>query len=65
MHKMQSVGNRVGLVEQFLMRMARGAPMCTSNQSRSSTMMSDDQTLRVCKRFNVALILSRLVQVTF
>lgn len=82
MHKMQSVGNRVGVVEPFLMRMAHGAPMRASNQSRdsmkglrgkcenrlgirNSTMLSDDQTLRVCKRFNVALILSRLVQVSF
>lgn len=30
----------------------------------SSTMLSDEQTLRVCKRFYVALILSRLVQVS-
>ncbi|XP_059460849.1 helicase and polymerase-containing protein TEBICHI isoform X2 [Corylus avellana] len=75
----QSVGNRVGVVEPFLMRMAHGAPMRASNQSRdnmkglhgkcenrlgirNSTMLSDDQKLRVCKRFNVALILSRLVQ---
>lgn len=75
----QSVGNRVGVVEPFLMRMAHGAPIRTSHQSRysmkglhskrengagirSSTMLSDDQTLRVCKRFYVALILSRLVQ---
>ena len=82
MHKMQSVGNRVGVVEPFLMRMAHGAPMRTSNRSRDSmkglhgkcenqhgisnnTMLSDDQKLRVCKRFNVALILSRLVQVSF
>ncbi|XP_059445323.1 helicase and polymerase-containing protein TEBICHI-like [Corylus avellana] len=46
----QSVGNRVGVVESFLMRKAYGASMC------------NDQTLRVCKRFYVALILSRLVQ---
>jgi DNA polymerase theta len=82
MHKMQSVGNRVGVVEPFLMRMAHGAPMRASNRSRDimkglhgkcenrhginiSTMLSDDQKLRVCKRFNVALILSRLVQVSF
>ncbi|KAA8521778.1 hypothetical protein F0562_012451 [Nyssa sinensis] len=75
----QSVGNRVGVVEPFLMRMAHGAPMCTSNRSRDNvkglrgrfdrklgmanhSMLSDEQTLRVCRRFYVALILSRLVQ---
>ncbi|XP_057468034.1 helicase and polymerase-containing protein TEBICHI [Actinidia eriantha] len=75
----QSVGNRVGVVEPFLMRMAHGAPMRTSNRSRDNTkwlmgrfdctvnmgnrnMLSHEQTLRVCKRFYVALILSRLVQ---
>lgn len=31
----------------------------------SNNMLSDAQTLRVCKRFYVALILSRLVQVYF
>lgn len=31
----------------------------------SNNMLSDVQTLRVCKRFYVALILSRLVQVYF
>lgn len=77
---MQSVGNRVGVVEPFLMRMAHGAPLRISKQSRdnmkvlhgksenrlgitNSNMLSDDQPLRVCKRFYVALILSRLVQV--
>ena len=30
----------------------------------NNTMLSDEQTLRVCKRFYVALILSRLVQVS-
>uniref|UniRef100_A0A516IJI0 Helicase and polymerase-containing protein TEBICHI n=1 Tax=Turnera subulata TaxID=218843 RepID=A0A516IJI0_9ROSI len=75
----QSVGNRVGVSEPFLMRMAHGAPMRTLSRtmddarknrgkldSRSGvinrSMMSDEQTLRVCKRFYVALILSRLVQ---
>lgn len=79
---LQSVGNRVGVTEPFLMRMAHGAPICTSNKSRDTTkwvrskqgnqtgishgtIKSDDQTLRVCKRFYVALILSRLVQVHF
>ncbi|GLU01406.1 hypothetical protein SLE2022_187150 [Rubroshorea leprosula] len=74
----QSVGYRVGVAEPFLMRMAHGAPIRTSNRSRDSlkglrgnenqigisknNMLSDEQTLRVCKRFYVALILSRLVQ---
>lgn len=71
----QSVGNRVGVVEPFLMRMAHGAPMRTANRSKDNTkglmgrvgmtnhnMVSDEQTLRMCKRFYVALILSRLVQ---
>lgn len=31
----------------------------------NSSMISDEQTLRVCKRFYIALILSRLVQVFF
>lgn len=78
----QSVGNRVGVQEPFLMRMAHGAPVRTSNRSRDSTkgfqgrseprhgvlshdMLSNEQSLRVCKRFYVALILSRLVQVIF
>ncbi|KAG6649379.1 hypothetical protein CIPAW_07G208100 [Carya illinoinensis] len=74
----QSVGNRVGVVEPFLMRMAHGAPMRSSYQPRNlkrlqgkhenksvvtnSSILSDDQMRRVCKRFYVALILSRLVQ---
>ncbi|XP_058200647.1 helicase and polymerase-containing protein TEBICHI isoform X1 [Rhododendron vialii] len=71
----QSVGNRVGVVEPFLMRMAHHGPMRTANRSRDNTkglmgrvgmtnhnMLSDEQTLRMCKRFYVALILSRLVQ---
>ncbi|XP_052209368.1 helicase and polymerase-containing protein TEBICHI isoform X2 [Diospyros lotus] len=74
----QSVGNRVGVVEPFLMRMAH-APMASSKRSKSNTngcqgrfdcragmvkcsVLSDEQILRVCKRFYVALILSRLVQ---
>ncbi|KAH0940862.1 hypothetical protein HID58_000499 [Brassica napus] len=75
----QSVGNRVGVVEPFLMRMAHGATVRTLNKpqdvkknmrgeygnrhgSASSKMLSDEQMLRVCKRFFVALILSKLVQ---
>ncbi|KAJ9555668.1 hypothetical protein OSB04_010282 [Centaurea solstitialis] len=67
----QSVGNRVGVQEPFLMRMAHGAPIRTSERSRhmnkglgvsTNGMLTDDQMLRVCKRFYVALILSRLVQ---
>ncbi|OMO91013.1 hypothetical protein COLO4_18706 [Corchorus olitorius] len=75
----QSVGYRVGVAEPFLMRMAHGAPIRTSNGLRdrmmtlrgkfenqigigNNTMLSDEQMLRVCKRFYVALILSRLVQ---
>lgn len=77
----QSVGNRVGVTEPFLMRMAHGGPMRYSSKSRDSTrwlhnkqrnqhgvsggtVNSDDQTLRVCRRFYVALILSLLVQET-
>ncbi|XP_028094600.1 helicase and polymerase-containing protein TEBICHI-like isoform X2 [Camellia sinensis] len=75
----QSVGKQVGVLEPFLMRMAHGAPLHTSNRSRDNakgllgrsdcrvgmanqSMLSDEQTLRVCKRFYVAIILSRLVQ---
>ncbi|CAN6911688.1 unnamed protein product [Brassica oleracea] len=75
----QSVGNRVGVLEPFLMRMAHGATVRTLNKpqdvkknlrgeydnrhgSTSSKMLSDEQMLRVCKRFFVALILSKLVQ---
>ncbi|XP_042498308.1 helicase and polymerase-containing protein TEBICHI isoform X2 [Macadamia integrifolia] len=76
----QSVGNRVGVVEPFLMRMAHGVPINASNKSRNkkgihngsrsgvisrnNNMLSDEQMLRICKRFYVALILSRLVQET-
>lgn len=79
---LQSVGNRVGVTEPFLMHMAHGAPVRTSYKSRDNTrwlhnkrgnqvgisngtVNSDDQTLRVCRRFYVALILSLLVQVLF
>ncbi|PIN15386.1 DNA-directed DNA polymerase [Handroanthus impetiginosus] len=75
----QSVGNRVGVQEAFLMRMAHGAPPRTLHRLRDNAkgfqgkhdhrfgmsthgVLSDDQMLRVCKRFYVALILSRLVQ---
>ncbi|CAN6918768.1 unnamed protein product, partial [Brassica oleracea] len=75
----QSVGNRVGVVEPFLMRMAHGATGRTLNKPQdvkknlrgqydnrhgltSSKMLSDEQMLRLCKRFFVALILSKLVQ---
>lgn len=76
---MQSVGNRVGATEPFLMRMAHGAPVRRANISRNGVAglrtkrdehvgvygdrPSEEQTIRVCKRFYVALILSRLVQV--
>ncbi|GMP87676.1 hypothetical protein CsSME_00039950 [Camellia sinensis var. sinensis] len=76
---LRSVGKQVGVLEPFLMRMAHGAPLHTSNRSRDNakgllgrsdcrvgmanqSMLSDEQTLRVCKRFYVAIILSRLVQ---
>ncbi|KAI3792695.1 hypothetical protein L2E82_06583 [Cichorium intybus] len=67
----QSVGNRIGVQEPFLMRMAHGAPTRTSDRSRhdmkglgvsTNNTLTNDQMLRVCKRFYVALILSRLVQ---
>ncbi|URD79344.1 HELICc [Musa troglodytarum] len=74
----QSVGNRVGVTEPFLMRMAHGAPMPVQNRLRGKRsgvhekfqtrnlvdngMLSNEQTLRVSKRFYVALMLSRLVQ---
>ncbi|KAI3522458.1 hypothetical protein L1887_00239 [Cichorium endivia] len=67
----QSVGNRVGVQEAFLRRMAHGATIRTSERSRhdlkglgvsTNRILTDDQMLRVCKRFYVALILSRLIQ---
>ncbi|KAL8244776.1 hypothetical protein R6Q59_011034 [Mikania micrantha] len=67
----KSVGNRVGVQEPFLMRMAHGAPVRNSERSRhdvkglgvsTNGILTHDQMLRVCKRFYVALILSRLVQ---
>lgn len=76
----QSVGNRVGVAEPFLMRMAHGAPVPGQNWVRgkkngpysrlqkrdvpnNKILLSSEQTLRVAKRFYVALMLSRLVQV--
>ncbi|KAG9455791.1 hypothetical protein H6P81_000299 [Aristolochia fimbriata] len=75
----QAVGNRVGILEPFLMRMAHGATIRIHNNgkgfksiscgrsndrnlSNGNGMLSDEQMLRVCKRFYVSLILSRLVQ---
>ncbi|KAJ0962916.1 hypothetical protein J5N97_028038 [Dioscorea zingiberensis] len=75
----QSVGNRVGVAEPFLMRMAHGAPLPGHNWLRGKKngpysrlqkrdmpndkiLHSGEQTLRVAKRFYVALMLSRLVQ---
>ncbi|RZC75410.1 hypothetical protein C5167_050892 [Papaver somniferum] len=72
----QSVGNRVGVGEPFLMRMAHGAPIsvksrenkkglqgrCQNLSVGGTNKLSDEQTLRVCRRFYVALMLSRLVQ---
>ena len=70
--ELQSVGNRVGVQEPFLMRMAHGGPTRTFDKSKrdikglgvsTNKNLTHDQMLRVCKRFYVALILSRLVQV--
>ncbi|KAL6623093.1 hypothetical protein ACP70R_032972 [Stipagrostis hirtigluma subsp. patula] len=70
----QSVGNRVGVIEPFLMHMAHGATMplrgrpqrntAVRNRSQSSggNSLINEQTLRVSKRFYVALMLSRLTQ---
>ncbi|PKU62051.1 helicase and polymerase-containing protein TEBICHI isoform X1 [Dendrobium catenatum] len=75
----QSVGNRVGVVEPFLMRMAHGAPMPVQDRSKGkkrspkgnlnarsatnvSDLLSNEQSLRIARRFFVALMLSRLVQ---
>lgn len=81
------MGNRVGVSEPFLMRMAHGAPVVQQRtglrhrggkvskgknsppghkskwNSPSGAQPSVDQMLRVCKRFYVALMLSKLVQV--
>ncbi|EEC69123.1 hypothetical protein OsI_38041 [Oryza sativa Indica Group] len=71
----QSVGNRVGVIEPFLMHMAHGAampvrgkPQRAGIRNRSPTRGSggnaliNEQALRVSKRFYVALMLSRLAQ---
>ncbi|XP_047322143.1 helicase and polymerase-containing protein TEBICHI [Impatiens glandulifera] len=74
----QSVGNRVGVMEPFLMHRAHGAPMQTSKRSKENkdgsigsncqtrstnpSLLSNEQTNRVCRRFYIGLILSRLVQ---
>lgn len=77
---MQSVANRVGVVEPFLMRMAHCAPTHFTERLKgkamgnhgkgeklstvaSNVVLQKEQALRVCKRFYVALILSRLVEV--
>lgn len=81
MVSLQSVGHRVGVAEPFLMRMAHGVlirPQKSRNDMKglrgkienkvgvsNNNVLSDEQMLRVCKRFYVALILSRLVQVLF
>jgi DNA polymerase theta len=72
---MQSVGNRVGVIEPFLMHMAHGASIPfrarpqrntglsnKSAQAAGNTLVSE-HTIRVSKRFYVALMLSRLAQV--
>lgn len=74
---MQSVGNRVGVIEPFLMHMAHGAAMPVRGRPQRNTGLRDktpaqasgnslinEQTLRVSKRFYVALMLSRLAQVS-
>ncbi|KAG0620039.1 hypothetical protein M758_4G184200 [Ceratodon purpureus] len=81
----QAVGNRVGVVEPFLLRMAHGAPVVQGGNGRprvgkftkgkvsppfqrnklnspGGVQLSVEQMLRVCKRFYVALMLSKLVQ---
>ncbi|XP_042440198.1 helicase and polymerase-containing protein TEBICHI-like [Zingiber officinale] len=75
----QSVGDRVGVTEPFLMRMAHGASFPAQNRTRGkksafseklrtrnvvsdNSLSSDERTLRVSRRFYVALMLSRLVQ---
>lgn len=73
----QSVGNRVGVIEPFLMHMAHGAAMPIRGRPQRNTglrnkstaqtggnSLINEQTLRVSKRFYVALMLSRLAQVS-
>jgi DNA polymerase theta len=75
---MQSVGNRVGVIEPFLMHMAHGATMlvrgrpqrniATHNKPAARSggnSLINEHALRVSKRFYVALMLSRLAQVSF
>ena len=75
---MQSVGSRVGVIEPFLMHMAHGATMPDRGRPQRNTAthnkpparsggnsLINEQTLRVSKRFYVALMLSRLAQVLF
>ncbi|KAL3691255.1 hypothetical protein R1sor_004906 [Riccia sorocarpa] len=76
-HLEQTVGNRVGVMEPFLMRMAHGAPVqlgargksprssrvgLLSPYSHGGRQHSMDSLLRICRRFYVALMLSKLVQ---
>ncbi|KAJ3673940.1 hypothetical protein LUZ60_005932 [Juncus effusus] len=67
----QSVGNRVGVSEPYLMHMAHGAPVPFAKKKSgahskgtgtSSGTIFNEATLRVSKRFYVALMLARLVQ---
>ncbi|GJM87561.1 hypothetical protein PR202_ga03528 [Eleusine coracana subsp. coracana] len=72
----QSVGNRVGVIEPFLMHMAHGATMPARGRPQRNTtahnkppaqgsggnFLINEHTLRVSKRFYVALMLSRLAQ---
>ncbi|KAJ1257461.1 hypothetical protein BS78_K017400 [Paspalum vaginatum] len=71
----QSVGNRVGVVEAFLMHMAHGAANIVRGRPHRDTRLLNklqvqtsgnslinEHTLRVSKRFYVALMLSRLAQ---
>ena len=72
---MQSVGNWVGVIEPLLILMAHGAsmPVCGSPQRNTGlsnksaqaggNALVSEHTLRVSKRFYVALMLSRLAQV--
>ncbi|XP_073390265.1 helicase and polymerase-containing protein TEBICHI isoform X3 [Physcomitrium patens] len=85
-HTDQAVGNRVGVVEPFLMRMAHGVPLLQQGgngrprggkiskakisppfqkhkwNSSGAAPLPVEQMLRVCKRFYVSLMLSKLVQ---
>ncbi|CAD6339393.1 unnamed protein product [Miscanthus lutarioriparius] len=75
MARSQSVGNWVGVIEPLLILMAHGAsmPVCGSPQRNTGlsnksaqaggNALVSEHTLRVSKRFYVALMLSRLAQV--